>query len=374
MAGLYIHVPFCVRKCGYCDFYSMPAAEDSPAMAAYLDALERELGRLPPDFSPQTVFIGGGTPTAMSAATLKRFLDLLAKTLDGRKVSEWTCEVNPGTLTPEKIDLLLKAGVNRLSIGMQSFDPEALRVLGRIHAPEQSEEAYNLIRSAGCCNVNIDLIYAVPGASTEVLKNDLRRIVELGPEHAAAYCLIFEEDTPITHRRDRGEVSEVVDETQLDQYNLIRQTLRDAGYAHYEISNFARPGFECRHNMLYWTGGEYIGCGPAAHSHWKDARYGNVKDLEVYVRAMREGTPAREFEERLKPEAKAREALVMGLRLVGGIARDEFLKNTGFDYMDLRGKEIAWLREEGLLVEKGGGIRLSEKGLFVSDSVFAELV
>lgn len=374
MAGLYIHVPFCVRKCGYCDFYSVPVAGDSPAIALYLDALEQELKSLPSDFSPQTVFVGGGTPTAMSAAALKRFVGLLKRTLGGGLVSEWTCEVNPGTVTPEKVDLLLDAGVNRLSIGMQSFDPETLGFLGRIHTPEQSEQAYHLIRASGCRNVNIDLIYAVPGSAPETLPNDLRRAIELGSEHVAAYCLIFEEGTPLTGRRDRGEVSEVVDEAQLEQYKFIGKALRAAGFGHYEISNFARPGFECRHNLLYWTGGEYIGCGPAAHSHWKGARYGNVKDLEAYGRAMREGKPAREFEERLEPEAKAREALVMGLRLIEGVARDEFQKRTGFDYIALRGKEIAWLCDEGLLVDQEGRLRLSEKGLFVSDSVFAELV
>lgn len=373
MPGLYIHIPFCVRKCRYCDFYSVEGA-CAAERSAFLDALEVELGRLPPGFAPETVFIGGGTPTAFEPAELSRFLTLLNERVRLGDVTEWTCEANPGTLTREKVAILRDAGVNRVSLGVQSFEPQNLAFLGRIHTATEAVEAFQLLRDGGFDNLSLDLIHAIPGSSRERLQCDLDRVVGLGPEHVACYGLIFEEGTPLANRRDRGEIAEVDDDEQLAQYNLVRDALARAGYRHYEISNFAKPGRECRHNLLYWTGGEYVGCGPAAHSHGEGMRYANVRDLGEYGCAMREGRSSRESEERLGPEEKARETLVMNLRLIDGVDRESFRRATGFDYRDLRGREIDWLCEIGLLDESGDRLRLTEKGLFVSDSVFAELV
>jgi len=384
VSGLYVHIPFCVRKCLYCDFYSLPtatgpvsrriAADDQPEQPAFLEALEYELTTLPDDFQPRSVFFGGGTPTELSRADLKTLLEILKRHVDLSLVTEWSCESNPGTLTEEKITLLMDAGVNRFSLGVQSFDPATLEFLGRIHSAEEAREGFRLLRKMGASNVNLDLMYGVPGTSIAVVQRDLEALIELEPDHAACYCLIFEDGTPLTELRNKGFLKEVDDDTELDQYNLVRASLHAAGFRHYEISNFAKPGHECQHNLLYWGGGEYFGVGPSAHSHWKGERFGNVRDLDAYIRRIKEGKSQRSFSERLEPEAKARETLVMALRRLDGISADVFHRETGFDLHALCGESIAWMQREGLLETEGERVRLTERGLFVSDAIFAELV
>jgi oxygen-independent coproporphyrinogen III oxidase len=385
MPGLYLHIPFCVRKCLYCDFYSLPTGSGPIAgrlasacgsdNSRFLDALDRELSLLPADFRPETVFIGGGTPTELSDRDFTRLFEVLKARIDLSRVAEWTCESNPGTLTAGKARILKAAGVNRMSLGVQSFDPRNLEFLGRIHSSDEAADAFRLLRRTGFENINLDLIYAIPGSSRDALERDLDRIAELAPEHVACYALIFEDGTPLTDLRDRGFVKEVDDDEQFAQYQCVRNRLAEAGYAHYEISNFARPGRECRHNILYWSGAEYLGCGPSAHSHWQGLRYGNVRSLEDYCASLiDEGRSPREFEERLEPEAKARETLVMSLRRLDGVSRSAFKNQTGFDYADLCGATLRRLESLGLLDASGERLRLTEEGLFVSDGVFADLV
>jgi oxygen-independent coproporphyrinogen-3 oxidase len=373
MAGLYIHIPFCVRKCRYCDFYSVPHGNGG-LRARFLQAIDVELQKLPDDFIPQTLFIGGGTPTSLDAPELAGFFESVKKRVDVSKVSEWSCEANPRTLDWEKAKLLRETGVNRVSLGVQSFDPQNLAFLGRIHSSAEAKDACQLLRDAGFENLNVDLMYGIPGSSREILERDLALIANLDPEHVACYCLMFEEGTELTRLLDEGSLAEVDDAEELEQYRLIRGALGRAGFRHYEISNFAKPGYACQHNLLYWSGGDYIGCGPSAHSHWKGLRYGNVRGVEAYCEAVLSGGSPREFEERLEPEAKARETLIMGLRRLDGVSRRTFRQELGFDYRDLRGKEIDSLRRMGLLEERDGFLRLTEKGFFVSDSVFRELV
>ncbi len=384
MSGLYVHIPFCVRKCLYCDFYSLPTADgpparrmaagDPPDQPAFLDALSRELAGLPADFQPDTVFIGGGTPTELSRADLAALLALLRRHVDLAAVAEWTCESNPGTLAEDKVETLLRAGVNRFSLGVQSFDPATLEFLGRIHSADEAREGFELLRRMGAGNINLDLIYGVPGSTAETVRRDLDALLELGPDHAACYCLIFEDGTPLADLRNKGYVREVDDDTELEHYNLARAALAAGGYAHYEISNFAKPGRACRHNLLYWGGGEYLGVGPSAHSHWRGERWGNVRDLDAYIRRLQAGGSPSAFRERLDPEAKARETLVMGLRRIDGIAADEFRARTGFDARALCAEPLAWLLREGLVEDDGARLRLTERGLFVSDAIFAELI
>lgn len=384
MSGLYIHIPYCVRKCLYCDFYSVATDTGSVAGRAarvlasdntrFLDALETELRTLPEDFQPTTVFLGGGTPTELSDRDFRRLLEMISRHVDVRRVKEWTCESNPGTLTPGKAALFGPAGINRVSLGVQSFQADTLEFLGRIHSAPEAIAGYQLLREHGVTNINLDLIFAVPGSTREQLSQDLSTMVGLAPEHTSCYCLMFEPGTPLTALRDQGLLREVQDEEAADQYALVRDTYRAAGFHQYEISNFARPGRECLHNLLYWGGGEYLGCGPSAHSHWQGERFGNAPSIDSYCRAMETGSSACNFRERLDPAAKAREALVMGLRRVEGVRHDEFLKETGYDYLELAREQIQHLVALGMLEQDDQRLRLSERACFISDAVLAELV
>lgn len=379
MPGLYIHIPYCVRKCRYCAFYSVATgggqrAAADPGTDRFLDCLEVELRGLPAGFRPETVFLGGGTPTALPDAAFARLLETIARCVDLSGVTEYTCEANPGTVNRAKAGLLHPAGVNRISLGVQSFDPGTLRFLGRIHTGEEAVVACRLVRDAGIANLNIDLIFAVPGSPGERLRRDLEAAAALAPEHLSCYCLMFEPDTPLARMRDRGRVREVSDDEAAAQYARIREFCRDHGYRHYEISNFARPGRECRHNLLYWGAGEYLGCGPAAHSHWNGERFGNVADLDAYCRAIATGQSPCASRERLDPASRAREALVMGLRRVDGVRRQAFRTQTGHDYYALAGPEIARLVGIGMLIDHADTLRLSPAAYFVSDAVLAELV
>ncbi len=383
MSGLYVHIPFCVRKCLYCDFYSVETSNCAVSrrhealelgQERFLRALEEELGSLPDAFSPDTVFIGGGTPTELSDQDFRSLLALIRQTIDAEHVIEWSCEANPGTLTEAKAAMFKPAGIHRVSLGVQSFQPANLEFLGRIHSGEEAEEAVALLREHGIANINLDLMFGVPGATMEMLQDDLRRLLALRPAHIACYCLTYEEGTPLTDLKERGFVRPLNPEQELEQYQEVIRTLKEAGYRHYEISNFALPGFECRHNLLYWSAGEYLGVGPAAHSHWAGARFGNVRSIDAWCSGLLSGSPAREFEERLEPAAKARETLVMSLRRLDGIDTDEFEKATGFAVESLYDGELSGLLGEGLLETHAGRLRLTEEGLYLSNRVFAELV
>jgi len=360
--GLYVHVPFCVRKCAYCAFFSRPV--EPGLVASWFAGIERELDERPAVLGPRTVFFGGGTPTALAEADLACLFEALRVRVDLRCVEEWTCEANPGTLTPNKLAILRAGGVNRLSLGAQSFADATLRRLGRIHAAEETRAAVALAREAGFANVGLDLIYGVPGVARKTFAADVEAALALEPEHLSCYCLEIEAGTPFARAAAAGRLA-ISEDEQRAQFDWTRRRLAAAGFAHYEISNFARPGRECRHNGLYWSGGEYVGVGPAAHSHWRGVRWGNAAELPAWRRA---------FAEQLEPAAKARETLVMGLRRLAGWDRAEFRAATGFDCDELRGPEIARLAAEGRLVAESNRIRLAEDALFVSDAVFAELV
>ena len=372
--GFYLHVPFCARKCPYCDFYSLETRRSSATHTEFLDALGVELKLLPDTFRPVTLFMGGGTPTELSEPDLQRMLDLLTAHLDLRDLREWTCEANPGTCTPAKADLLRAAGVNRISMGAQSFNPVHLAFLGRIHDPADSVASYHLLRKAGFTNINLDLMYGLPGSDIAQTQFDIHEVVRLAPEHASCYGLIFEPGTPLMARKQRGEVQSIDEELEREQYEIIRTTLIEAGYEQYEISNFARPGHACTHNLLYWGGGEYIGCGPSAHSHWNGQRYANVRGLQPYCQALQKGESPVTFAERLEGPEKARETLIMWLRRLDGVPRDAFREATGYDYHHLCGPAIEHLCAIGVLTEENECLRLTEEGVYISDSVFAELV
>ena len=374
MPGLYVHVPFCVRRCPYCSFYSVARkADGEQRQHRYLEALACELARVPKGFSPETVFIGGGTPTELALPHFERLLAMVRDAAGG-DVQEWSCEANPGTLTEEAAAAMSRSGVTRVSLGVQSFEDDRLRALGRIHSAAEAIASYRLLREAGFDNISLDLMFALPGAKVGELERQLATLLELGPEHVACYALSFEPGTAFDRRRRAGRLLPVPDQEQVDQFDRIRSRLVAAGYEHYEISNFSRPGRACLHNLLYWGGGGYIGCGPSACSHWQGERFGNVHDLDAYCERLFRGASAEVFRERLDPLAKARETLVMALRRVQGIDGAQFEAWTGYPLRTFLAEEVASLCDRGLLVWEGERLRLSEEALFVSDAVFRELV
>lgn len=373
MTGLYIHVPLCISRCRYCDFY-----KETPKRwkgdTAFLESLDIELSRLPQDFRPDTVFIGGGTPTALEPGAYAVMLESIRRHIDLSSVVEFTSEANPGTLTPEKLAVMSAGGINRMSIGVQSFNDEALKLLGRIHSSQQAVAGYRLLRDAGFDNVNIDLIQSIPGMKPDEILDDVRQVVDLDPEHISYYNLIYEPGTPMTRDRDAGRIIPPGDDEEADNYYAVIAALAEAGYEHYEISNFAKPGKRCRHNVLYWQGGEYFGCGPSAHSHWKGKRFENIPDLHSWCERMQTGHQPFDIVEQLLPEDKARETLVMWLRMTEGVDPDHFKALTRYSIEELCEGAVESMKQEGLLRQEGSLLSLTPNALFVCNSVFTELL
>ena len=345
--ALYIHIPFCARKCAYCDFASWAGRE--AAWEAYFAALEAELdgwiARVGNEFS--TVFIGGGTPSLAPAEYIAR----IARKL---KCGEFSMEANPGTLTPEKLRVYRQAGINRPSMGVQSFDDGLLERIGRIHSAAQAEEAFRMARQAGFDNINLDLMYALPGQSVEQWKDTLKTAVKLGPEHISAYSLIIEEGTPISEWAEPLD-----DDTVNEMQRLCTRYLAENGYGRYEISNYAVPGRECRHNICYWERGDYIGIGCAAHSLFENRRFANTADLDEYLSGKRMA------EETLLDEMDVVEETVMlGLRMVKGISMD--------DVPDRRAADR--LIKAGLAKTADGRFMLTEHGMELQNAAVLELL
>lgn len=359
---LYIHIPFCLQICPYCSFYKDIAG---PGKADPLvDAVVREAELFGGHCKPQTVFIGGGTPTALSVSQLERLFAGLREHLDLSAVAEFTIEMNPATVTARKADLLRACGVNRVSMGVQSWDADLLKVLGRVHDAAQVRASFAILRTAGYDNLNLDLIYGVPGQTLLQWEESLRQTAELQPDHISAYCLTYEEDTEYFERLQRGEFRE---NTEQDAAFFERgvELLSAAGYAQYEISNHARPERACRHNIAYWEGADYLGLGPSAWSTVGGHRWQNIPDTAAYVRAMQAGVRPVASEELLAAETREAEKIAFGLRMNAGIDPVRLARNR-----DL----VARLRNEGLLEDHGPRVRLTARGRLLADEIAAELI
>lgn len=267
-----------------------------------------------------------------------------------------------------------KAGGTRVSIGVQSLHENILEFLGRIHSPSEAVHAVETARSAGFDSINIDLMYGIPHSNTGMLQEDLEHFIELKPDHISAYCLSFEPGTRLDKMRDKGLIRECSDDDEANQYNQICSILQQGGFEHIELSNFAQPGKACMHNQLYWSGGEYVGLGPSAHSHWKGIRTSNPADLALWENNVMTGSREGIQTEKLDNDAKARETLVMSLRKISGVNRQAFKEQTGCDYYALCGAAIRQLTADGWLIEQDNTLRLAEKAWFVSDRIFSELV
>ncbi len=361
---LYIHVPFCLQICPYCSFYKDIAGpgKADPLVDAILR--EAELSGSGSGCTPQTVFIGGGTPTALSVPQLDRLFTGLSSHIDLSSAAEFTIEMNPATVTARKAEHLRAAGVTRVSMGVQSFDPGLLKVLGRVHDADQVRASFGILRAAGFGNINLDLIYGIPGQALAQWEDSLRRTIDLGPEHISAYCLTYEEDTKFFEQMRRGEFTEDA-ERDAAFFECGVEILSAGGYAQYEISNYARPGRECRHNLAYWEGADYLGLGPSAWSTIGDRRWQNIPDTAAYVRAIAAGVCPLGSEENLSADTRDAEKVAFGLRMNSGIDPARLGENR---------KLVAELRAEGLLEDHGPRVRLTPRGRLLADEIAAELI
>lgn len=358
--GLYIHIPFCRQKCNYCDFASFAGLED--LIPAYLAALRLDAANAPAK-QVETLYVGGGTPSLLSAAQLAQLCTLLQKEFGPiSALPESTCEANPESLTPEKLTVLKNFGFTRLSLGLQSLDDKELKLLGRVHTRVDFLRAYQAARAAGFDNINIDLIAGLPGQTLEQFLANLQGVIALKPEHLSVYGLQIEEGTPFF---ERGIVCD-----QLLMRRMLEETHRQliqAGFEHYEISNFALPGRQARHNTSYWRDGEYIGLGSEAASYWKGERRQNVSSVQEYIRRMQAGESPVCYAEHLTGKEKLGEQVMLGLRLLDGVELTDEIQQAF-------GKDIQTHIKNGLLTQENNKIKLTFEGLFLANEVFCSFV
>lgn len=367
----YIHVPFCVHRCGYCNFTVVAGRDD--LVEPFLTALATELGWLGKPRSVDTLYFGGGTPTYLAPAALRRLCELALKWHPLAPGFEWTVEANPGDLDEARIAVLAECGVNRLSLGSQSFDARKLKVLERDHDAEAIGRAVALSRGAGI-DVSLDLIFGVPGETLEDWQADLQRAIALAPDHISTYGLTFEQGTQFWNRRQHDELHEIDEGLEREMYLTAIDTLAAASFEHYEVSNFARPGKRSRHNETYWSGRGYYAAGPGASRYVDGVRQTNHRSTTAYLERLRQGLSPVAEEECLDDEARARESLVFGLRRLEGVSRTEFESRTGYSIDELAGPPIKRFVELGMLLDDGERIKLSRDGLLVSDSLWPELI
>lgn len=374
MIGVYVHIPFCEKKCRYCDFYSI--ANDKRTNE-FIDALCKEIELFSDSIGEthkvNTIFFGGGTPSKLSAAQLEKILNHLAKYFDLSCLVEFTLECNPGTDFLNKLSDYKKLMINRLSIGVQSFvDPE-LRFLDRIH---DAEEAYISIQKAlefGYENLSADIIFSIPGQTHITLNYTLEKLLELGIPHISAYSLIYEEGTPLFNELKQGKIQPVAEDLDFQFFDLIHRTFFDAGYEHYEVSNFARNNMYCKHNLRYWKREEYIGFGPSAHSFVGGRRFWNIRSLNKYIDFVSNNKLPIENWEELSFEQQITESIMLGLR-ASGIDFEAFQNQFGIDLIQLVDDIFAQWEEKELATKKQNRIKLTHHGYFVCDSLTLELI
>ena len=374
---VYIHIPFCVKKCSYCDFLSFSAEKEQRQL--YIDALKKEIGQFGFDMPVRSVFIGGGTPSVLAAGQITELLDTLRGRAKILPEAEISIEANPGTVDEDKLRAYRAAGINRISFGCQSFHDDELKMLGRIHGRNDILDSFYLARSAGFANINLDLMSAIPGQTLASWEDNLRQAIALGPEHLSAYSLILEEETPLAKNRDLPPLPD--EETEREMYRRTGEILSDAGYLQYEISNYAREGYRCRHNLGYWTGVPYVGFGIGAAGFLPGGmlgeteaglfvRYANTGDLSEYL----SGKGRFASWEPLDVEERKAEFMILGLRLTEGVAEEEYRQRFGTPLMEDYGMQIEKHLAAGLLVRSGGRLFFSPDGVSVSNAVLVDFL
>ncbi|KOA21247.1 oxygen-independent coproporphyrinogen-III oxidase-like protein YqeR [Clostridium homopropionicum DSM 5847] len=368
--SLYIHIPFCKQKCLYCDFPSYGCKEN--LMLSYAKALSKEIDSLR-DMNMKTIFIGGGTPTYLSLEAwniIKKSIDCLKKD----KETEFTVECNPGTIDKDKLSLFKSMGVNRLSIGLQAVQDEHLKQLGRIHSYKEFLDTFTLVRDFGFNNVNIDLIFGIPNQSLEQWKETLKEVTCLSPEHISCYSLIIEEGTAFYELEKLDKIILPSEDIEREMYWYTLEYLNKKGYGQYEISNFAKSNFQCRHNMVYWNLQEYIGCGSAAHSYYEGYRYSNHNKIEDYIRLINKNGDAIIDRSKNTVQADMEEFIFMGLRKIQGILLEEFSGRFHMSIYKIYGDIIEKYKNNGLLIEKEGYLALSQKGIEISNVIMSDFI
>lgn len=373
MAGLYIHIPFCAKRCLYCDFFSNT---DMRFREPYVDAVIREM-ELRQEYIGQepleTIYFGGGTPSQLQAGDFKRIFDAAARLFDTTGCQEITLEANPDDMTPEYVASLRDLPFNRVSMGVQSFQEKDLRFLNRRHDREQALRAVALCKENGIRNISIDLIYGLPGQTPDEWESNLDEAIRLDIPHISAYHLIYEEGTALYKLLEAGKVTPAEEELSVSFFSTLINKLTEAGYLHYEISNFARPGSFSRHNSSYWTGKKYLGIGPSAHSYNGESRQWNVSSLPLYLKVIAAGTPDVEIE-KLDLDTRYNDFIITGLRTMWGIRLDDIREQFGEEKQAYLERQAAVYLRRGLLIRENDTLTLSKEGIFISDGIMSDLL
>ena len=369
--ALYVHIPFCLRKCSYCGFNSYAGLDH--LHEPYIDALVSEIASAARQEGPvqaASVYLGGGTPTVLDARLLGKVLQACADHHLLLPGAEITIEANPGTVDAAYLSPLKALGVSRLSFGVQTFDEEMLALLGRIHGPREALQTFSIARQAGFENINVDLIYGLPAQRLDLWEADLSQAISLRPEHLSLYCLSLEPGTPLAELVSRGELPSPDGDLAAAMYERAQERLREAGFVHYEISNWAMAGRECQHNIRYWRNRRYRGFGAGAHSFDGRSRCHNVLPPQEYVRRLQGGGDAVVARELIDSAAEMGETMIMGLRLCRGVSFDEFQRRFGVPLVEVYGDQIQELTGLGLLEVDLSGVRLTRRGLLLGNEVF----
>lgn len=378
---LYIHIPFCVRKCVYCDFISGP--QDEETIEKYVSSLLDEIRahtlnkKLASEYNVATVFLGGGTPSILNISQIKRIFEVIKNTFAVIEDAEITIEANPGTVTREKLETYRACGINRISFGLQSTNNEELKLLGRIHTYEEFLESFCLARECGFDNINVDLISAIPKQTLASWEETLQNVIKLNPEHISAYSLIVEDGTPFAKVYGEGcpgEKDLPDEEEERRIYYRTEELLKEAGYHRYEISNYAKEGKECKHNLGYWERKEYLGIGIGAASLIDNTRYSNTPDLAKYIRDAKQLNKIQLDFQELSTKEQMEEFVFLGLRKMEGISEREFTENFSMNIEECYGHQIEKLLKEGLLQKRDGRIMLTRRGIDISNYAFAEFL
>ena len=373
MAGIYIHIPFCKRRCIYCDFFSTTQSEKKPT---YVHALCQELD-MRKDYLEgediETIYLGGGTPSQLTQEELEEIFSTIYHIYKVKDDAEITLEANPDDLTPEYVTMLRQLPINRISMGIQTFQEETLKLLHRRHTAKQAIEAFKRCREAGFQNISIDLMYGLPGETLDTWKQDLQQAIALHPEHISAYHLIYEEDTALWKLREQHQVEEADEDLSLTLFTTLIDELTEAGYQHYEISNFCLPGLHSRHNSSYWTGKKYLGCGPSAHSFNGTSRQWNVASLSAYIDGIQQGNPDYEVEE-LDLYTRYNDFVLTSIRTCWGMSLSHLRSAYGEELYRYCLRMAKPHLEQGVLEISGDILKLTRKGIFISDGIMSDLM